>query len=63
MAKTAGNDHIDYEQKAPHHEREDEFIDRARERLDQALRGITEAEERLSKNLGQGLDGKRKSSS
>lgn len=39
---------------------EKEFYDRARQRLDQALRNIAEIEERLSKNLGRGLDGKRK---
>ena len=45
----------------PHapHVPEEEFYDRARERLDKALRNITEIEERLEKNLGRGLDGKR----
>ena len=39
---------------------EKEFYDRARQRLDQALQNIAEIEERISKNLGRGLDGKRK---
>ncbi len=39
---------------------EKEFYDRARQRLDQALRNIDEIEERLSKNVGRGLEGKRK---
>jgi hypothetical protein len=42
------------------HVPEEEFYDRARERLDQLLRNIAEAEERLANNLGRGLDGKRK---
>jgi hypothetical protein len=39
---------------------EKEFYDRARHRLDEALRNIAEIEKRLSKNLGRGLEGKRK---
>jgi hypothetical protein len=39
---------------------EKEFYDRARQRIDQALRNIAEIEERLSKNLGRGMEGKRK---
>jgi len=39
---------------------EKEFYDRARQRLDQALQNIAEIEERLSKNLGRGREGKRK---
>jgi hypothetical protein len=42
------------------HVPEKEFYDRARQRLDQALRNITEIEERLSKNLGRSHEGKRK---
>ena len=56
MESTAHNDHSDYEQKAPHHEREDEFIDRARERLDRALHNIEEAEQRMASNIGKGKD-------
>jgi hypothetical protein len=38
---------------------EKEFYDRARQRLDEALRNISELEERMAKRLGKGLDGKR----
>ena len=41
---------------------EKEFYERARQRLDQALKNIAEIEERLSKNLGRGVDGKKKTS-
>jgi hypothetical protein len=49
-----------YEQNDPDHPREDEFIDRARQRLDQALRNITETEERMARNIGRGLHPDRK---
>ena len=39
---------------------EKEFYDRARQRLDQALKNIDEIEERLAKNLGRRVEGKRK---
>ena len=39
---------------------EKEFYDRTRQRLDECLKNIAEIEERLSRNLGRGLDGKRK---
>ena len=39
---------------------EKEFYDRARQRLDEALRNITELEERIEQRLGRGLDGKQK---
>jgi hypothetical protein len=39
---------------------EKEFYDRARQRLDQALQNIAEIEERIERNLGRGLGGKRK---
>ena len=55
MESTAGNDHIDYEQKAPHHEPEDVFWDRHRERLDRALKNIEETEQRMARNLKQGM--------
>ena len=55
MESTAGNDHIGYEQKAPHHEPEDVFWDRRRERLDRALQSIEETEQRMARNLGQGI--------
>ena len=54
-------DHTDYEQKAPHHEREDDFIERAREGLDRALRNIEEAEQRMARNVGRGKEPDRKS--
>ncbi len=38
---------------------EKEFYDRARQRLEEALRNIDELEERMAKRLGKGLDGKR----
>jgi hypothetical protein len=53
-------DHTNYEQHHPHHQREEEFIDRARERLDQALRNIDEIEERMARNTGRGLHSDRK---
>jgi RNA polymerase-interacting CarD/CdnL/TRCF family regulator len=40
---------------------EKEFYDRARQRLDEALRNIDELEERMAKRLGKGLEGKSKS--
>ena len=48
--------------KTEHHPHvpEKEFYDRARQRLDEALRNIGQVEERLSKNLGRGLESKRK---
>jgi hypothetical protein len=39
---------------------EKEFFDRARQRLDEALRNITELEERMAKRLGKGHQGKPK---
>lgn len=39
---------------------EKEFFDRARQRLDEALRNISELEERMAKRLGKGLEGKPK---
>jgi hypothetical protein len=39
---------------------EKEFYDRARQRLDEALRNISELEERMERRLGRGLDGKQK---
>ncbi len=47
----------------PEHHRpvtEKEFYDRARQRLDEALRNISELEERMAKRLGRGREGKRK---
>ncbi|HKY74648.1 MAG TPA: hypothetical protein VJS45_00800 [Acidimicrobiia bacterium] len=38
---------------------EKEFYDRARQRLDEALRNISELEERMAKRVGKGLDGKK----
>jgi hypothetical protein len=60
MEHSAGNDHIDYEQKSPHHVPEEEFIDRAREGLERALKNIEEVEQRMARNLGQGLHPDRK---
>lgn len=40
---------------------EKEFYDRARQRLDEALRNITELEERMEQRLGRGRDEKQKS--
>ena len=37
---------------------EKEFYDRARQRLEQALKNIDEIEERLAKNLGRRVEGK-----
>jgi hypothetical protein len=51
----AGEDHIDYEQKAPHHEPEDVYWNRHHERLDRALKSIEEIEQRIARNLGQGM--------
>jgi hypothetical protein len=53
-------DHTNYEQEHPSHETEDERIDRIRRRLDTALAHIDEAEERMARNLGRGLDPDRK---
>lgn len=39
---------------------EKEFYDRARQRLEEALRNISELEERMERRLGRGLDGKQK---
>ena len=39
---------------------EKEFFDRARQRLDEALRNLSELEERMQKRLGRGREGKRK---
>jgi RNA polymerase-interacting CarD/CdnL/TRCF family regulator len=39
---------------------EKEFYDRARQRLDEALRNIDELEERMAKRLGKGLESKSK---
>ena len=39
---------------------EKEFYDRARQRLDEALRNIDELEQRMAKRLGKGLEGKSK---
>jgi len=60
METATGNHHTDYEQKAPHHEPEDVFWDRHRERLERALRSIEETEQRMARNLGQGLRPDRK---
>jgi hypothetical protein len=62
MEHTAGDDHIDYEQKAPHHEPEDVFWDRRRERIDRALQSIDETEERMARNLGRGTRPDKKNS-
>jgi len=37
-----------------------EFYDRARKRLDEALRNISELEERMARRVGHGHEGKRK---
>jgi len=63
MDETARIDQTNYEQEDPHHLREDEFFDRARERLERALRNIAEVEERMARNLGQGLHPNRKNTS
>jgi hypothetical protein len=47
-------DRTNYEQEHPQHRTEDEFFERATERLDQALRTIAEAEERMARNVGRG---------
>ena len=39
---------------------EKEFYDRARQRLDEALRNIAELEERMEQRLGRSADGKQK---
>lgn len=39
---------------------EKEFYDRARKRLDEALRNITDLEERMAKRVGHGRQGKQK---
>jgi RNA polymerase-interacting CarD/CdnL/TRCF family regulator len=47
----------------PEHHRpvpEKEFYDRARQRLDEALRNISELEERMAKRVGRGVESKRK---
>lgn len=47
----------------PEHHRpvpEKEFYDRARQRLDEALRNISELEERMAKRIGKNLEGKPK---
>jgi RNA polymerase-interacting CarD/CdnL/TRCF family regulator len=47
----------------PEHHRpvpEKEFYDRARQRLDEALRNISELEERMAKRVGHGVESKRK---
>ena len=41
---------------------EKEFYDRARQRLDEALRNISELEERMAKRLERGLQSDRKAS-
>ena len=60
MEPTDGIDHTNYEQEDPHHLGEDEFFDRARERLARALRNIEEVEQRMADNIGQGLHPDRK---
>lgn len=42
---------------------EKEFYDRARQRLDEALRNISQLEERMAKRLGKGLESKPKTGS
>ena len=45
-------DRTNYEQEHPRHQNEDDFLDRARQRLKEALRSIDELEERMAKNAG-----------
>jgi hypothetical protein len=45
-------DRTNYEQEHPRHPTEDEYWDRARQRLDQALRHVDELEARIAKNAG-----------
>jgi len=41
-----------YEQQDPKHPTEQEFVDRATRALDEALRKITEFEQRMDRNVG-----------
>jgi len=41
-----------YEGQDPHHPTEEEFVDRATRRLDEALRKVAETEERMARNAG-----------
>jgi hypothetical protein len=45
-------DRTNYEQEHPRHRTEDEFLERAHQRLTEALRNIDELEARLAKNAG-----------
>ena len=56
----AQKDHDKYEQNEPHHEREEDFLDRAHQGLDRALRNIAEIEERMAHNIGRGMHSDRK---
>ena len=44
-------DRTNYEQEHPNHPPEKEFLDRATQRIDKALRGIAETEERMARNI------------
>ena len=44
-------DRTNYEKEHPNHPPEKEFFDRATQRIDKALRGIAEAEERMARNI------------
>jgi hypothetical protein len=47
-------DRTNYEQEHPSHPAEKEFFDRATQRIDKALRGIAETEERMARNTRRG---------
>jgi hypothetical protein len=59
MESTERMDHTNYEQEHPRHLPEEEYWARAQERLDRALRNIEEAERRMARNVGHGLEGHR----
>jgi hypothetical protein len=45
-------DRTNYEQNDPDHPTEEEVIDRANQRLDEALGNVDEAKERMARNAG-----------
>jgi hypothetical protein len=47
-------DKTNYEQEAPDHPTEEEFVDRATGRLDEALRRVAEIEDRMARNSARG---------
>jgi hypothetical protein len=45
-------DQTRYEQEDPGHPTEEEFVDRATRRIDEALRKVAETEDRMARNSG-----------